>query len=82
MPLAHFAVAVKGAAWTDPDSIALMVMQTMLGGWDKYASAGKHMGYSINLFCQIDLLSSVMIVVDEYWPGSSAWRIVSSFDRG
>lgn len=44
MPLVHFAVAVKGAAWTDPDSIALMVMQTMLGGWNKSAGAGKHMG--------------------------------------
>jgi processing peptidase subunit beta len=44
VPLAHFAVAVKGAAWTDPDSIALMVMQTMLGAWNKSAGAGKHMG--------------------------------------
>lgn len=26
------AVAFKGASWTDPDSIPLMVMQTMLGG--------------------------------------------------
>ena len=26
-----FAVAFKGASWTDPDSIPLMVMQTMLG---------------------------------------------------
>lgn len=49
MPLAHFAVALKGAAWTDPDSIALMVMQAMLGGWDKNAGAGKHMGYYTNL---------------------------------
>jgi processing peptidase subunit beta len=44
VPLAYFAVAVKGAAWTDPDSIALMVMQTMLGAWSKSAGAGKHMG--------------------------------------
>ena len=27
------AVAFKGASWTDPDSIPLMVMQTMLGEW-------------------------------------------------
>jgi hypothetical protein len=37
-----FAVAFKGASWTDPDSIPLMVMQTMLGGWDKNSSVGKH----------------------------------------
>lgn len=44
LPLAHVALAVMGAPWTDPDSIALMVMQTMLGGWNKNAGAGKHMG--------------------------------------
>ena len=40
LPLLHFAVAFRGAAWTDPDSIALMVMQTMIGAWDKNAGSG------------------------------------------
>lgn len=31
MELAQFAIAFEGAAVTDPDSIALMVMQAMLG---------------------------------------------------
>jgi processing peptidase subunit beta len=44
IPLAQFAVAFNGASWTDPDSIALMVMQAMLGSWNKSASGGKHMG--------------------------------------
>nr|KYP43522.1 hypothetical protein KK1_035036 [Cajanus cajan] len=46
IPLAQFAVAFEGAAWTDPDSIALMVMQAMLGSWNKSAGGGKHMGDS------------------------------------
>ncbi|KAI4352489.1 hypothetical protein L6164_006738 [Bauhinia variegata] len=44
IPLAQFAVAFEGAAWTDPDSIPLMVMQAMLGSWNKTAGGGKHMG--------------------------------------
>jgi hypothetical protein len=40
------AVAFKGAAWTDPDSVPLMVMQTMLGGWDRNNTSGKHAGES------------------------------------
>ncbi|EFJ12119.1 hypothetical protein SELMODRAFT_158279 [Selaginella moellendorffii] len=44
IPLAYVAIAVKGASWTDPDSIPLMVMQTMLGSWNKNSGAGKHMG--------------------------------------
>lgn len=43
-PHAQFAIAFNGASWTDPDSIALMVMQTMLGSWNKNAGGGKHMG--------------------------------------
>ncbi|XP_047314758.1 probable mitochondrial-processing peptidase subunit beta, mitochondrial [Impatiens glandulifera] len=44
MPLAQFAVAFAGASWTDPDSVALMVMQSMLGAWNKNVGGGKHMG--------------------------------------
>ncbi|KAK4477579.1 hypothetical protein RD792_016814 [Penstemon davidsonii] len=44
IPLAQFAVAFEGASWTDPDSIALMVMQSMLGSWNKSSGGGKHMG--------------------------------------
>ncbi|KAK1317020.1 hypothetical protein QJS10_CPA05g00947 [Acorus calamus] len=42
LPLAKFAVAFNGASWMDPDSIALMVMQTMLGSWDRTHGGGKH----------------------------------------
>ncbi|KAK7373565.1 hypothetical protein VNO80_06980 [Phaseolus coccineus] len=44
IPLAQFAVAFEGAPWKDPDSVALMVMQAMLGSWNKAAGGGKHMG--------------------------------------
>ncbi|GMJ04101.1 hypothetical protein like AT3G02090 [Hibiscus trionum] len=44
VPLAQFAIAFEGASWTDPDSIALMVMQAMLGSWSKNVGGGKHMG--------------------------------------
>ncbi|KAK6129193.1 hypothetical protein DH2020_037072 [Rehmannia glutinosa] len=44
IPLAQFAIAFEGASWTDPDSVALMVMQSMLGSWNKSAGGGKHMG--------------------------------------
>lgn len=44
IPLAQFAVAFNGASYTDPDSIALMVIQSMLGSWNKNAGGGKHMG--------------------------------------
>lgn len=36
----HLAVAVKGAAWHDADSVALMVAQSLLGSWDAGSPAG------------------------------------------
>jgi processing peptidase subunit beta len=37
------AIAFRGASWTDPDSVPLMVMQTMLGeggGWGVQRAGG------------------------------------------
>ena len=36
----HFAVAFKGASWADPQGVALMVIQSLIGAWDKAAGAG------------------------------------------
>ncbi|XP_078153139.1 putative mitochondrial-processing peptidase subunit beta, mitochondrial [Carex rostrata] len=42
--LAQFVVAFEGAAATDPDCIALMVMQAMLGSWSNCAGQCKNLG--------------------------------------
>jgi processing peptidase subunit beta len=44
MPKVYIAFAFRGAGWKDPDSVPLMVMQTILGAWDKNALAGDKMG--------------------------------------
>ena len=44
LPTVNLAVAFKGASWTDPDSVALMVMQTLLGAYDKNTGAGACVG--------------------------------------
>jgi len=47
LPTAHVVVAVKGAPWRDADSIPLMVMQGILGSWDKNQPGGVHVASSI-----------------------------------
>jgi len=42
MDHAHIAFAFPTAGWTDPDAFPLMVIQTMMGAWDKAATGGKH----------------------------------------
>ncbi|KAH0753566.1 hypothetical protein KY290_023836 [Solanum tuberosum] len=67
LPLAQFAVAFSGASWTDPDSIALMVMQQMLGSWNKSSGGGKHMGSELVQRVAInELAESVMAFNTNY----------------
>ncbi|KAF5279328.1 hypothetical protein FQR65_LT15401 [Abscondita terminalis] len=41
IPLAHIALAVEGAGWTDPDTLTLMVASTLLGAWDRSQASAK-----------------------------------------
>ncbi|XP_074560941.1 putative mitochondrial-processing peptidase subunit beta, mitochondrial [Curcuma longa] len=67
IPLAQFAVTFSGASWTDPDSIALMVMQSMLGSWNKNSGWGKHMGSELVQRVAInDIAESVMAFNTNY----------------
>lgn len=34
-PLLNFAISYKGASWTDPDAVPLMLAQQLLGSWNK-----------------------------------------------
>lgn len=40
MPLAHLAIAVEAAGWSHPDTIPLMVANTLIGNWDRSLGGG------------------------------------------
>jgi len=42
MPLAHVAYAFPTGGWTDSDTFALLLIQTMLGSWDRSSAGGVH----------------------------------------
>jgi processing peptidase subunit beta len=43
LPLAHVSVAFQTQGWTSPHAFPLMVMQTILGQWDRTLGAGPNM---------------------------------------
>ena len=53
MPLAHVAIAVEGAGWSNPDNIALMVANTLIGSWDR-----SHAGTASSLASRLAQASS------------------------
>lgn len=40
MPLAHLAIAVEAVGWAHPDTICLMVANTLIGNWDRSFGGG------------------------------------------
>ncbi len=40
MPLAHIAIAVEAVGWSHPDTIPLMVANSLIGNWDRSLSSG------------------------------------------
>ncbi|XP_071686271.1 probable mitochondrial-processing peptidase subunit beta, mitochondrial [Rutidosis leptorrhynchoides] len=74
-PLAQFAVAFNGASWTDPDSIALMVIQSILGSWNKSAGAGKHMGSQLAQLIGISELAENMMAFNTNYKDTGLFGV-------
>ena len=59
IPLAHIAMCVEGAAWDNPDNIALMVANTALGSWDRtYGGASSLLNQMAQRVLEQDLCHS------------------------
>tara|TARA_Y100001954_G_scaffold72499_1_gene79405 strand:+ start:2078 stop:3385 length:1308 start_codon:yes stop_codon:yes gene_type:complete len=67
MTTCSFAVAFKGASWTSPDAVPLMLMQAMIGSWDKHAiGAGDMMSQLAQVFSSNELGNSFMAFNTNY----------------
>ncbi|PKA64346.1 putative mitochondrial-processing peptidase subunit beta [Apostasia shenzhenica] len=67
MPLVHLAVTLKGTSWTDANSIPLMVIQTLLGSWNKAAGVGNNSGSELARRISTDgLAESIMAFNTNY----------------
>ncbi|KNA21598.1 hypothetical protein SOVF_041760 [Spinacia oleracea] len=73
--LAQFAVAFNGAAYTDPDAIALMVMQTMLGSWTKNSGGGKHMGSDLVQRVAVNELAESMMAFNTNYKDTGLFGV-------
>ncbi|KAE8659487.1 putative mitochondrial-processing peptidase subunit beta [Hibiscus syriacus] len=75
VPVAQFAVAFEGASWTDPDSIALMVMQAMLGSWSKNVGGGKHMGSDLVQRVSINEIAESMMAFNTNYKDTGLFGV-------
>ncbi|KAL5227076.1 hypothetical protein ABZP36_015341 [Zizania latifolia] len=47
MPQTHLAIAFKGSSWADPSSVPLMVIQSILGSWNRNIGVGNCSGSAL-----------------------------------
>lgn len=67
MPLAYVAYGFPTAGWRDPDNIALLLIQTMLGSWDASVHGGVHSSSPlVSTVAQYDLAHSVSAFNTQY----------------
>uniref|UniRef100_A0A7N6B516 Mitochondrial-processing peptidase subunit beta n=1 Tax=Anabas testudineus TaxID=64144 RepID=A0A7N6B516_ANATE len=59
MPLAHIAIAVEAVGWSHPDTIPLMVANTLIGNWDRSFGGGVNLSSKLaQMTCQGNLCHS------------------------
>uniref|UniRef100_A0A672K4Q5 Mitochondrial-processing peptidase subunit beta n=1 Tax=Sinocyclocheilus grahami TaxID=75366 RepID=A0A672K4Q5_SINGR len=59
MPLAHIAIAVEAVGWSHPDTIPLMVANTLIGNWDRSLGGGMNLSSKLaQMACQGNLCHS------------------------
>lgn len=67
MPVAHIAVAYPIAGWNDTDMYPLLVIQSLLGSWDKRTLGGEHsLSRMVSNIAKHDLAHSVSTFNTQY----------------
>ncbi|GJQ15632.1 hypothetical protein GpartN1_g7423.t1 [Galdieria partita] len=60
LPMAHFTIAFETCGWTHPDTVALMVLQSLLGSWDRSSGLGMNTGIRLGAAVADTSCQSVM----------------------
>ncbi|KAI0565039.1 peptidase beta subunit precursor [Gracilaria domingensis] len=47
MSAAHFAIAFESCGWAHPDAVSFMVLQSLLGSYDRASTTGSHSSYRL-----------------------------------
>lgn len=74
-PLAHIAVAVEGASWTSPDYFPLLVLQSIIGSWDRSLGAVGHMDSRLSSVLYNNQLANSFMSFNTSYKDTGLWGI-------
>lgn len=74
-PLAHIALAVEGASWTSPDYFPLLVMQSIIGSWDRTLGATGHLDSRLSSVLHNHQLANSFMCFNTSYKDTGLWGI-------
>lgn len=74
-PQAHIAVAVEGASWTSPDYFSLLVLQSIIGSWDRSLGAFGHMDSRLSSIVNSQQLANSFMSFNTSYKDTGLWGI-------
>jgi len=81
LPTINFAVAFKGAAWSDPDSVPLMVMQQMLGSWNKQSGVADTGSSTLSQICYQNKLCNSYMAFNTNYHDTGLFGVYATADK-
>merc|ERR1711963_621827 len=81
MPLAHVAIAVEGCGWQNPDNLALMVANTIIGSWDRSHGGGANLASGLAQNCVHHNLAHSFQSFNTCYTDTGLWGIYFVCDR-
>lgn len=77
-PLVHLAIALKGAAWADSNSFPLMVLQSLLGSWNRSIGVGNCSGSELARRVSADNLAESVMSFNTNYRDTGLFGIYST----
>lgn len=75
MPTAHIAIAVEGVSWSSPDYFPMLVMQSILGNWDRALGASPLLSSKLSHIVQSNNLANSFMSFSTSYSDTGLWGI-------
>ncbi|OZJ02824.1 hypothetical protein BZG36_04345 [Bifiguratus adelaidae] len=75
VPQAHIAIAVEGCGWTSPDYYSMLVLQSIVGSWDRTLGASSHLSSRLSTIVSKNQLANSFMSFNTSYTDTGLWGI-------
>lgn len=82
MSQAHIAIAFEGVGWSHPDYFVVMLIQAIVGSWDRTLGAGRHLSARLAEAVAFDNLVHSYVAFNTCYNQTGLWGVYFVADPG